>query len=435
MSYTISIINDSSMSEMNEQLTKALDEKIQEWENEYIKEKVPVTIVVKDAESKLLYKVLYSKKVSDELNEIEDGIGKNLLMTRVAVCLRPWEKKYEGKVCFHIYIGLTEDDVLKKSRLGDKDGKHQPSLDICPIEPKFSMEQVVLPEKTKAEIKDVIGLLQNISKIYNDWGFKEIDPVPRSIVNLWGPPGTGKTMTVQAIAKEMHKKLLILNYADIESKYVGEAPKNLMAAFDIARKENCIIFFDEADSFLGKRIKNVDSGSEQAINSLRSQMLMILEEFEGTVFFATNLHENYDRAFESRILKHIEFLLPDLACRKLIIHKKLPQKAPYADDVRNSDGTINDTLLTKLAEIIDGFAGREIKNCVLESLVKAAQSEKSLVTAALLESTFKQAKENYDAIKQKSKDRKEKLSSTVKTNLENNNFTVQKVENGENNKE
>ena len=192
MSYTISIINDSSMSEMNEQLTKALDEKIQEWENEYIKEKVPVTIVVKDAESKLLYKVLYSKKISDELNEIEDGIGKNLLMTRVAVCLRPWEKKYEGKVCFHIYIGLTEDDVLKKSRLGDKDGKHQPSLDICPIEPKFSMEQVVLPEKTKAEIKDVIGLLQNISKIYNDWGFKEIDPVPRSIVNLWGPPGTGK---------------------------------------------------------------------------------------------------------------------------------------------------------------------------------------------------------------------------------------------------
>lgn len=435
MSYTISIINDSSMSEMNEQLTKALDEKIQEWENEYIKEKVPVTIVVKDAESKLLYKVLYSKKISDELNEIEDGIGKNLLMTRVAVCLRPWEKKYEGKVCFHIYIGLTEDDVLKKARLGDKDGKHQPSLDICPIEPKFSMEQVVLPEKTKAEIKDVIGLLQNISKIYNDWGFKEIDPVPRSIVNLWGPPGTGKTMTVQAIAKEMHKKLLILNYADIESKYVGEAPKNLMAAFDIARKENCIIFFDEADSFLGKRIKNVDSGSEQAINSLRSQMLMILEEFEGTVFFATNLHENYDRAFESRILKHIEFLLPDLECRKLIIQKKLPQNAPYSEDVKSSDGIINDVLLTKLAEIIDGFAGREIKNCILESLVKAAQSEDQLVTAVLLESTFKQAKENYDAIKQKSKARKEKLSSAVKTNLESSNFTVQKVDNGENNKE
>ena len=428
MSDSICTINLSSLKSIDDKLKTALDEKIQSWKQDYGKEKEPVTVVVQNAEGGKLFKLAYSKELSDELDGIEDGIAKNLLMSKVDVSLRPWKKKYEGRVCFTIFIGLTEEQTKKVIGMAEKEEKKKPVLDICPIEPKFSMEQVVLPEKTKEEIKDVIGLLQNMSKIYNDWGFKEIDPVPRSIVNLWGPPGTGKTMTVQAIAKEMSKKLLILNYADIESKYVGEAPKNLMAAFDIARKENCIIFFDEADSFLGKRITNVDSGSEQAINSLRSQMLMILEEFEGTVFFATNLHENYDRAFESRILKHIEFLLPDLECRKRIIQKKLPANAPYSEEVRTLEGTFDEALLTKLAESIDGFAGREIKNCVLSALVKASQTEEQCVTATLLEDTFKKAKEEADALKKKSKERKEKLSSTVKTNLDNNNFTVKKVD-------
>ena len=68
-----------------------------------------------------------------------------------------------------------------------------------------------------------------------------------------------------------------------------------------------MLFFDEADSFLGKRIQNVSSSSDQAINSLRSQMLILLEDFEGVVVFATNLADNYDKAFESRICKHISF--------------------------------------------------------------------------------------------------------------------------------
>lgn len=429
MSDSISTINASSLKSIDDNLKIILGEKIREWKQDYGKEVVPVSVVIQDADDKKLFKIVYSTSLSEQLDRIEDGIGKNILMSKIDVCLRPWKKKYEGKVCFTIFMGLTEEQTKRIVGMTEKKENMKRVLDICPIEPKFSMEQVVLPDKTKEEIKDIIGLLQNMSKIYEDWGFKEIDPVPRSIVNFWGPPGTGKTMTVQAIAKEMGKKLLILNYADIESKYVGEAPKNLMAAFDIARRENCIIFFDEADSFLGKRITNVDSGSEQAINSLRSQMLMILEEFEGTVFFATNLHENYDRAFESRILKHIEFLLPDVKCRKLIIKKKLPVNAPYSGDVKNSDGTINDELLTKLAETIEGFAGREIKNCVLSALVKASQSEEQCVTASLLEDTFMKAKEEADALKKKAKERKEKLSSTVKTNLDSNNFAVKKVEN------
>ena len=59
--------------------------------------------------------------------------------------------------------------------------------------------------------------------------------------------GTGKSMSAHAIAAALDKKLICVNYADIESKYVGETSKNLSRLFsDPANKED-IIFFDEAD--------------------------------------------------------------------------------------------------------------------------------------------------------------------------------------------
>ena len=55
------------------------------------------------------------------------------------------------------------------------------------------------------------------------------------------------TIPAHAIAAALDKKLICVNYADIESKYVGETSKNLSRLFsDPANKED-IIFFDEAD--------------------------------------------------------------------------------------------------------------------------------------------------------------------------------------------
>lgn len=196
----------------------------------------------------------------------------------------------------------------------------------------------------------------------------------------------------------------------------------------MAEKEDSVIFFDEADSFLGKRITNISTGSEQAINSLRSQMLMKLEEFRGVVFFATNLHENYDKAFESRILKHIEFKLPNREARKAIIAGKLPKRAPYSPDVKNENGEINDELLNQLSESIEGFSGREIKNCVLNALVKVAGCDGAAISSETLIESFREKKEEVEALKRKEEEKRQKLSKSIKENIENKNYNTAKVE-------
>lgn len=239
---------------------------------------------------------------------------------------------------------------------------------FLPVDPKFSFAQMILPEKIRQEIDEALRVIENREQVYEIWGFGEVEPTPKSILNFYGPPGTGKTMCAHAIAHKLGKKLLALNYSEIESKYVGDAPKNLAHAFDTAKETDSVMFFDEADSFLGKRIENVSQGAEQALNSLRSQMLIKLEEFSGIVLFATNLVTNFDHAFESRILKHIEFELPNKEARAAIIKKMIPSKLPLEKDITEEE-------FLEASEIIDGFSGREIKGAILEMLLSKAGVE------------------------------------------------------------
>ena len=92
--------------------------------------------------------------------------------------------------------------------------------------------------------------------------------------------GTGKTMAAHAIANALHKEMICVNYADIESKYVGETSKNLTNLFHTASEKDIIIFFDEADALLSKRVTNMSSSTDVSVNQTRSVLLTLLNDYE-----------------------------------------------------------------------------------------------------------------------------------------------------------
>ena len=230
------------------------------------------------------------------------------------------------------------------------------------IRPKYKLDDLILPVEKKDRIKYAISLIDNIPLVYKEWNFSAIDPYPRAILNFHGDPGTGKTMCAHAIASHLGKDLLALNYAEIESKYIGDAPKKLESAFAFARQHNVIMFFDEADSFLGKRVEDVRHSADQALNSLRSTMLIQLEMYEGVVIFATNLRENYDKAFKSRFLYEIQFEFPNEECREQIINTYIRKLEP----LKNANYSTEQ--LQTLIKETDGLSGRDIKSLILDSL-------------------------------------------------------------------
>lgn len=286
--------------------------------------------------------------------------------------------------------------------------------DFIPQKSHFTFDQIILPDDTRKRIFNDLNTIKYQDLIYNQWGFAEDDSKPKSILNFYGPPGTGKTMCAHAIANMLGKPLLALNYSEIESKYVGDAAKNLKKAFDTARDKDAVMFFDEADSFLGRRIENVTQGSDQALNSLRSQMLILLEEYEGVVIFATNLVTNFDKAFESRILDHIKLELPNREVRAEIIDKMLPSRLPMEHRPTKEE-------LLEVSDTIDGFAGREIKGAILTMLLDKAGLEEAdpCFTLEDLKTALIKKKGQIDKLKKEETDhRKEKIAKRLQEKLE-----------------
>ena len=233
---------------------------------------------------------------------------------------------------------------------------------FIPEEPKFSLDDIILSDAVKNQILDVATYAENSYKVFELWGFKNTHKFSRRIgINLYGAPGTGKTMAAHAIAKNLGRKILVVNYADIESKFVGETPKNIRKAFEAAKKSNSILFFDEADAILSKRVTNMTQAVDVSVNQTRSVMLMLMNEFQDFIIFATNFISNFDPAFMRRISVHVKFDLPDEICRKKLWQKYIPAELPNNIDVE------------EISKKFSGISGSDIANAMLNSAFKAAR--------------------------------------------------------------
>ena len=322
----------------------------------------------------------------------------------------------------YIKIVLEKKEIVNSAL---KEEKNEAMI-YLPKEPRYSFAQVILPQEILNEIYDALNVIKYQNLIYKEWGFENVDPIPKSVINFYGPPGTGKTMCAHAVAKELGMKLLALNYAEIESKYVGDAAKNLSNAFEIAKQNNCVVFFDEADSFLGKRIKNVSQGADQALNSLRSQMLILLEEFPGVVIFATNLVSNFDQAFDSRILKHIQFPLPNEQARIEIIKGAIPYKLPISSPLSENE-------YKNLSVIMEGLSGREIKGAILECMLNKVSSEgiNSVFSYDDFKNAFEKKQESINKLQEeKNKQKSDKILEAMKNGRVNRDNEVKEDGNG-----
>lgn len=287
--------------------------------------------------------------------------------------------------------------------------------------PRYSFNQVVLPEKVRNHILEAVATIEVEHKVFDEWGLRTIIPNASSAMSFYGPPGTGKSMAAEAIAERLQKKILRATYADIESKFHGEGPKMVKAIFKAAERDDAVLFLDEADSLLSKRLTNVSDGSAQAINSMRSQLLICLEQFRGIVIFATNLVVNYDKAFLSRLI-NIEFVVPDKDARKSIWHQHLYGKGiklPLADNIN-------------LDELADKyvFCGREIKNAVKDACVTVAISNNDLIQQEdLLKAAEKTKTESEKVLKAEDHTKsiilndtqKNEIKEAMKKSLSNNN--------------
>ena len=267
------------------------------------------------------------------------------------------------------------DEVIIRKKVADESAKQDTEKKtsdkmIESYEPRFSLEQVALNQEVKRQIKTAISAVKYKSKMTNEWGMSEYFAGNRAIIlNFYGKPGTGKSMAAEAVSTALGKKVYHINYSELESKYVGETPKNIRRAFESATRDDAVLIFDEADSFLGKRLTSVTQSADYGVNITRSVLLMELEKFAGVVVFTTNLINNYDEAFKRRILLSVYFDMPDEQARTEIWKLHLNEKIPLDKEV-TAEG---------LAGRYDGISGADIKDMVFYGALYTLEQEKNMM--------------------------------------------------------
>lgn len=256
--------------------------------------------------------------------------------------------------------------------------------------PERTFADVVLPPVTRRMLDEALAQVRNHALIFGRWGLGERHVTGLGLAfNFAGPPGTGKTICAEAIANSLGMKLLVVNYAEMESMWVGETPKNVAAVFRLAGEQGAVLLFDEADAIAARRSVGSTMPHQRESNTVVNVLLRELEAFNGVVIFATNLAANFDPAFERRIRTHVLFEMPGVEERARIWRVQLhPTLTPLAGDVD----------FRALAERFEGSGG-DIKNAVLKAAAAAAAEPGSAAAKRIHQRHFERAMEEVLAAK------------------------------------
>src|SRR6476646_3587569 len=117
------------------------------------------------------------------------------------------------------------------------------------VEPRRSFDDVVLPATTMRALNHALALVKKHDLIFHQWGLAERHSTGLGLAfHFAGPPGTGKTVCAEALAHTLRNKLLVVRYAELESRWVGQTAQHVTSVFRSAARQAALLFFDEADA-------------------------------------------------------------------------------------------------------------------------------------------------------------------------------------------
>lgn len=236
----------------------------------------------------------------------------------------------KGLIIHHRLRGPYLDDDYQLSNqtltalLGEEKSQKKPRKK--PEQEGLKFKEIVLSQETRLQIESALTQIRHEGTLFKEWGLGKVMPQGRGICLLfWGPPGTGKTITAYAVARKLRKELKIVNYAQILDKWLGNSEKNIVKAFEDARREKAVLMFDEADALFSHRTA-VYHATDKLHNDCVNILLQEVEKFTGVLILATNHETLLDPALDRRVVK-IKFGLPGPFEREKIwrLHlKKVP---------------------------------------------------------------------------------------------------------------
>ena len=172
------------------------------------------------------------------------------------------------------------------------------------VDPERSMRDIVLSD---TNVRVLLALVHEFRRADD---IRRHGLTVRSKLLFCGPPGCGKTLCAEVFAAELGLPLFAVKIDVLISSYLGETAANVRKIFEFARKQPCVLFFDEFDALARSR----DETSEH--NELRrvvNSLLMFIDRIrpKGFLVAASNLEHVLDPAVWRRFDEVVWFDKPN----------------------------------------------------------------------------------------------------------------------------
>lgn len=250
-----------------------------------------------------------------------------------------------------------------------------------PTMPHWKLPDIIASADLKTKLKEISSFMRNIETM-KTWGLTRFRPNGTSyVMNFFGPPGTGKSISVEALASECGMKVIKVSYSELQSSKWGGTEQNLTSLFESAKKNNALVIFNEADYLFSSR--KSDGPNSEVNNMIKAHLLNLLDSYEVIIALTTNRFFDYDDAFYRRTLFQINVPLPGKAelISLAMFHLGCEENGFY------EGGTIpkaEDFSFEQASETLAGLSGGDIARIATNCMVKVLVSSSRELTNQIL---------------------------------------------------
>jgi|TARA_R110002110_G_scaffold37055_4_gene122790 SpoVK/Ycf46/Vps4 family AAA+-type ATPase len=266
---------------------------------------------------------------------------------------------------------------IDKARARDSQG---PSVAISFAQPRGDLEGLLEVKQPRFKLSDVVlgsGLVERMSDVLRqqrkrEW-LREHGKTPSRRLLFVGPPGSGKTMSAEALAGELNVPLFVIRLETLITQFMGQTAAKLRLVFDETAKHRGVYLFDEFDAVGGRRVATNDVAEMRRVLNSFLQFMEEENTTDSLIVCSTNHPSLLDGALLRRYDQVLEFDAPSSQQIKSIIKRNLkPMKAPRL-------------AWNKIVEAADGLSQSEIVRAVDDCVKTAILDERNVISTSELE--------------------------------------------------
>jgi SpoVK/Ycf46/Vps4 family AAA+-type ATPase len=281
---------------------------------------------------------------------------------------------------------VLADDLERVLCKTNGSGKsHTPVLSVLGLQngtlPKDKDRDVLLVDvsESERELSDLVfsdEIRQGIDRIVSERRGTELLGTygirPAGKLLFCGPPGCGKTVAAEAVARELYVPLATVRFDAVVSSYLGETAANIRKVFDFARSRPMVLFFDEFDA-IGKHRTAEDEHGE--LKRVVNSFLQLLDGFRSdTLTIAATNHQGLlDPALWRRFDEIILFPKPEAKHVLELLTRKLRQI-----------GVSQSVKLDELAKSLVGMSHADVERIAFDAIKQTILGSRKVVEPDIL---------------------------------------------------